>query len=84
MSKAIGNDKPNGLLDIELELWRALLKVATGRDTIFPAMQTFFANISQGDILAMSPEDRSFFSLRALLKDCYDQKLTILSGMPGQ
>ena|ERR1700694_1594948 len=62
MSKAIGNDKSDILIRVELELWKALLNVATGRDTIFPAMRTFYRNITEEEIEAVSIEDRQFFS----------------------
>jgi hypothetical protein len=46
-AKALGNDKSEILLQVELELWRALLKVATGRETIFTAMQAFYATVDE-------------------------------------
>jgi hypothetical protein len=67
MSKAIGNDKPDILVRVELELWKVLLKVATGRDTIFAAMQTFYTNITQDELQDVATEDREFFSASMLL-----------------
>jgi hypothetical protein len=62
----LGNDKPERLLRIELELWRALLKVAMGRDTILPAMQAFYANVDLDDVEGVTTEDRAFFSASML------------------
>jgi hypothetical protein len=42
LSKAFGNDKPEVLRRIELDLWRALLQVATGRDTIISDYEKVF------------------------------------------
>jgi len=39
-----------------------LLKVATGRDTIFPALQAFYESLSLDDMERVSIEDRGFFS----------------------
>ena len=64
MSKAIGNDKPDILVRIELQLWRALFNVATGRDTIFTAMETFFAQLPMDELDDVAPADREFFSIR--------------------
>ena len=62
LSKVIGNGKPDVLLQIELELWKVLLKVATGRDTIFPAMQAFYVNISEEQIQSVTADERAFFA----------------------
>ena len=61
-AKALGNDKSEILLRVELELWRALLKVATGRETISTAMQAFYATVDQDEVLSVALEDRQFFS----------------------
>jgi hypothetical protein len=58
----LGNEKSKVLLRVELELWRALLNVATGRDTIFPAMRTFYANLDRDELEGVEIEDRAFFS----------------------
>jgi hypothetical protein len=63
MSKAIGNNKPDMLVRIELHLWRALFNVATGRDTIFTVMETFFAQIPMDELDGLAPADREFFSI---------------------
>jgi hypothetical protein len=38
-----------------------------GHDTIFPAMQTFYANVDADEVACVSVEDRAFFSARMLL-----------------
>ena len=47
---------------VEKELWKALLKVATGRETIYPAMETFYASIDMDEIKSVLVPDRAFFS----------------------
>jgi len=62
LAKAFGNEKPDILVRVELDLWRALIKAATGREPIYQAMQTFFANLPMTELSSLPAEERDFFS----------------------
>lgn len=61
MSKAFGNDKPDVLRRVELALWRVLLNVATGRDTMYNALAEFFNRLPQNELVGLTTEEREFF-----------------------
>lgn len=61
-SKALGNNKSQPLVRVEMELWKALLTVARGRDTMFAAMQNFYSTITSDELEAVEIVDRAFYS----------------------
>ena len=62
LSKSFGNDKPGVLVRLELDLWKALLEVATGQDTLYHALGRFFERIPQNDLLSLTADERGFYS----------------------
>lgn len=66
LSKAFGNEKPDVLHRIELDLWRVLLRVATGQDTVYSAMRNFFSSVPQNELMGLLKEDREFYATGVL------------------
>jgi hypothetical protein len=62
LSKSFGNEKPDILLQIELSLWRVLLRVATGEETIHTALFKFFEDIPTDELAALPEEVRGFYA----------------------
>jgi len=62
LSKSFGNDKPDVLLRIELSLWRVLLRVAMGEETIHTVLCDFFESIPLDELTALPKETREFYS----------------------
>lgn len=49
-------------MDIERELWRSLLSIATGKDTAYKALVDFFRKVPWDDLAMISDADRAHFA----------------------
>ena len=60
-SKALGNCKPQLLAKIELDMWNALLMIATGRSSAYTAVHNFLVTVPWQTLNAVSKTDHDFF-----------------------
>ena len=49
-------------MNIERDLWKSLLAIATGKVTVYKALEDFFKNISWDTIDMVSDADRAYFA----------------------
>jgi hypothetical protein len=49
-------------VDIERELWRSLLSIATGKDTAYKALEDFFRKVPWNDLDMIADADRDHFA----------------------
>ena len=60
-SKGLGNRKSDLLVRIELDMWRALMSVATGQASASAAILSFFDLVPWEDLTSVSQTDKDFF-----------------------
>jgi hypothetical protein len=60
--KALGNGKPDLIVRLERKLWKVLLAVATGENTLFPAMQSFMEGIDWSEFDMLPDSVLEFFA----------------------
>lgn len=61
-AKALGNQKPFLLSQVENLLWEAIISIAKGRVAVLPALQNFFAKVSWSSFDEVTETERAFFS----------------------
>ena len=62
LSKSLGNNKPAILVKIERFLWETLVEIATGKQPVYQAMNTFFSKVDWNEIDMVSEADRAHFA----------------------
>jgi hypothetical protein len=62
MSKAPGNGKPDLIICLEHGLWRILLAVVKGKNTLFPTMQSFMEGIDWSEFKMLPDSVLEFFA----------------------
>jgi hypothetical protein len=60
-SKALGNQRPKVLVDIELRFWNALLSIAFGKASAYSAVQDFISSVPWDKVAGVTQIEKDFF-----------------------